>query len=561
MDTGADRITTLLTGELLFIVYTALLLTIPISWGLLKRYKRAVIRTMAKQSSQLEITQPIETTPAAPPESGLKISVLDPSNLPERPSLSTCQKILLRAPTKAALVYLLAGFGYAAIMTWGVLTSGQMAATPTRLSITMMLYGWPVVLATQFIAGTTRRRWLKPVLIYSGVYLLLSLLALALIPDAKLLDLLFLWVLINIPTTLIWWIVLNRRLRAVSPLVLTFLVLAVTGSLVLLELFFYNDFALALSVNLLIPLGLGVRGMIVVNILIGITVFCVIGWMVLRWVRWQYKRQMISEQIITLDALWLIFSITKGIELVFEGLIWALVPLVAFLIYKVLTVIGFRWLTRQHKLSDSPCLLLLRVFSLGWRSEQLFDAVSTHWRYLGKIHLIAGPDLATTTIEPHEFLDYVSGNLGNNFIDSAKKLETALTNSKVHPDHDGRYRVEEFFCYGDTWQMVLTRLQNACDVILMDLRGFTPQNAGCIFEINTLIDHLPLGQVIFTVDDTTNRDFLQTTIKSAWQKVANDSPNRLIEEPILTLFEYQSGKNLPLDHLLETLCEAASPKA
>jgi len=109
--------------------------------------------------------------------------------------------------------------------------------------------------------------------------------------------------------------------------------------------------------------------------------------------------------------------------------------------------------------------------------------------------------------------------------------------------------------------MVLTRLQNVCDVILMDLRGFTPQNAGCIFEINTLIDHLPLGQVIFTVDDTTNRDFLQTTIKSAWQKVANDSPNRLIEEPILRLFEYQSGKNLPLDHLLEILCEAASPKA
>ncbi len=558
MDTGADRITTLLTGELQFIVYTALLLTIPISWGLLKRYKRAVIRTMDKQSNQPEITLPIETTPIAPPKTGVKIRVLDPSNLPDHPSLSTCQKILLQAPTKSSLVYLLAGFGYAVIMTWGTLTSGQIAATPTRLSITIMLYGWPVVLATQFIIGTTLRRWLKPIIIYFGVYLSLSLLALAINPNAKLLDLLFLWVLINIPTTLIWWIVLNRRLRAVSPIVLIFMVLAITGSLVFLELFFYNEFALGLSVDLLIPLGFGVRGMMVVNIVIGLIVFCVIGWIVLRWVRWQYKRQMISEQIITLDALWLIFSITKGIELVFEGLVWALVPLVAFLFYKILTAIGFRWLTRQNQLPEPPCLLLLRVFSLGRRSEQLFDAVSTHWRYLGKIHLIAGPDLATTTIEPHEFLDYISGNLGHNFIDSPEKLETALTNSKHHPDNDGRYRVEEFFCYGDTWQMVLNRLQNTCDVILMDLRGFSPKNAGCIFEINTLIDHLPLDQVIFTVDDTTNRNFLQTVIKSAWEKVANDSPNRLVDDPILTLFEYQSGKNLPLDRMLENLCEAAA---
>jgi len=416
-----------------------------------------------------------------------------------------------------------------------------------------------VILGAQFIAGTTLQRRLKPLIIYWVVYIILILLAMVLNPEANFFNLLFVWGILNIQITLIWWIVLNRRLRAVSPLVLIFLILAVTGSLILLELFFYNEFALALSINILMPIGLDVSGMMIVNILIGLIVFCVIGWLVLRWVRWQYQKQMISEQIITLDALWLIYSVVTGISLVFGGVAWALVPLAAFLIYKILTVIGFRWLTRQHKLPETPCLLLLRVFSLGRRSEQLFDAVSTHWRYLGKIHLIAGPDLATTTIEPHEFLDYISGNLGHNFIDSAGKLETALGNSKNHPDDDGRYRVEEFFCYGDTWQMVLTRLQDTCDAVLMDLRGFTPQNAGCIFEINTLIDHLLLDQVIFTVDDTTNRDFLQTTIESAWQKVANDSPNRLLADPTLTLFEYQSEKNLPLDRLLETLCESADP--
>ena len=556
MDTMSERIVTLFTGELQLIVYTALLLTIPISWVLLKFYRRAVIRTMEKHANRSEITLPIEPTPHKLPETELKINILDPLSSSDHLSFSKYQKILLQAPGKASLVYLVAGLGYGAVMTWGTLVSGQMSARLITIFITLILFVWPVVLAVQFIAGTTSRRWLQPILIYVGVYLLLTLLAIIINPDAKLIELVALWGLINLPTSLFWWIVLNRRLRAVSPMVLVFMVLALTGSLILLEILLNNEQVQVLSAAILKPLGFGLRGIMVVNILIGLLTFGVIGWFVLRWIRWQYQRQMISDQIITLDSLWLIFSITKGVELVFDGLIWVFVPLMAFLVYKALTVLGFRWLSRQNQLPDSPCLLLLRVFSLGRRSEQLFRAVSTHWRYLGKIRLIAGPDLATTTIEPHEFLDYLSGNLGHNFIDRDEKLEKAIANSIDSPDRDGRYRVEEFFCYGDTWQKVLIRLQQTCDVVLMDLRGFSLQNAGCIFEINTLIDHLPLDRVIFTIDDTTDRNFLQTSIQTAWQNVANDSPNRNSPDPAITLFEFHGHENLPLDRFLKTLCQA-----
>ena len=556
MDTMSERIVTLFTGELQLIVYTALLLTIPISWVLLKFYRRAVIRTMEKHANRSEITLPIEPTPHKLPETELKINILDPLSSSDHLSFSKYQKILLQAPGKASLVYLVAGLGYGAVMTWGTLVSGQMSARLITIFITLILFVWPVVLAVQFIAGTTSRRWLQPILIYVGVYLLLTLLAIIINPDAKFIELVALWGLINLPTSLFWWIVLNRRLRAVSPMVLVFMVLALTGSLILLEILLNNEQVQVLSAAILKPLGFGLRGIMVVNILIGLLTFGVIGWFVLRWIRWQYQRQMISDQIITLDSLWLIFSITKGVELVFDGLIWVFVPLMAFLVYKALTVLGFRWLSRQNQLPDSPCLLLLRVFSLGRRSEQLFRAVSTHWRYLGKIRLIAGPDLATTTIEPHEFLDYLSGNLGHNFIDRDEKLEKAIVNSIDSPDRDGRYRVEEFFCYGDTWQKVLIRLQQTCDVVLMDLRGFSLQNAGCIFEINTLIDHLPLDRVIFTIDDTTDRNFLQTSIQTAWQNLANDSPNRNSPDPAITLFEFHGHENLPLDRFLKTLCQA-----
>ena len=558
MDIGSDRIVTLLTGELQLIVYSALLLTIPISWVLLKLYRRAVIHTMEKHANRSEVTLPIEPTPHTPPETELRINILDPSKSTDQHSLSKYQEILLKSPAKASIVYLVAALGYAAVMTFGTLISGQISATLITILITFMLFIWPVVLAVQFLAGTTFRSWLKPLLSYVGVYLMLSLLAIILNPDARFIELVALWGLINLPTSLFWLIVLNRRLRAVSPMVLVFMVLALTGSLILLEILLNNELVQGFSAAFLKPLGFGLSGIMVVNVLIGLLTFGVIGWFVLRWIRWQYQRQMISDQTITLDSLWLIFSITKGVELVFEGLIWVFVPLLAFLVYKAFTVLGFRWLARQNRFPHNPCLLLLRVFSLGQRSEQLFRAVSTHWRYLGKIRLIAGPDLATTTIEPHEFLDYVSRNLGHNFIDRDEKLEKSIANSIDSPDRDGRYRVEEFFCYGDTWQKVLIRLQQTCDVVLMDLRGFSLQNAGCIFEINTLIDHLPLDRVIFTIDDTTDRNFLKTTIQSAWQNGSNDSPNRKSHDPILTLFEFHDQRDLPLDRLLKSLCQAAS---
>jgi hypothetical protein len=143
---------------------------------------------------------------------------------------------------------------------------------------------------------------------------------------------------------------------------------------------------------------------------------------------------------------------------------------------------------------------LLRVFSLGRRSERLFDALATHWRHVGNIRLIAGPDLATTTVEPHEFLGFLSGRLARRFIDGPETLDLRLSETDLEPDPDGRFRVSDYFCYDDTWLTVLSRLADESDAVLMDLRGFTPQNRGVTHEINVLVDDVQLGQVVFVTD-------------------------------------------------------------
>lgn len=145
---------------------------------------------------------------------------------------------------------------------------------------------------------------------------------------------------------------------------------------------------------------------------------------------------------------------------------------------------GFALLRRRAANgTTAPMLLLLRVFALGSRSERFFDAFSKWWRRSGSISLIAGPDLITTVVEPHEFLDFVSGRLSRQFVQSEADLEQRLADLDRQPDPDGLYRVNEFFCHADTWQVTMRRLAKESDAVLMDLRSFSSKNRGSLYEL------------------------------------------------------------------------------
>jgi hypothetical protein len=200
----------------------------------------------------------------------------------------------------------------------------------------------------------------------------------------------------------------------------------------------------------------------------------------------------------------------------------------------------------------------LRVFSLGKRSEQLYSLIARAWRYVGDIRFITGPDLATSTVEPHNFLDYISGRLRHRFIDSAEALEQRIANLDVLPGLDGRYRIHDFFCYDDTWKMVLSRLARDSNVILMDLRKFSRTNAGCVFEINELVDEVPLKRVVFVIDKTTDEAFLRASIEDAWKRLSSNSPNRGTCTEV-HLFHYDENRSGEFHRLLYALSVAGTP--
>ena len=92
--------------------------------------------------------------------------------------------------------------------------------------------------------------------------------------------------------------------------------------------------------------------------------------------------------------------------------------------------------TRVRAQAPEPGLLLLRVFALGARSERLFDAFGKRWLRIGNIDMIAGPDLATTAVEPHEFLDFVGGRLSRAFVHDEADLARRHAARALGPDPD-----------------------------------------------------------------------------------------------------------------------------
>jgi hypothetical protein len=560
MGNWTDSITTFLTGGYYAVLIIALITTPLISWGLLQLYRRAVIKTMQSHATREKATEGSheERRTVSPPKYQITLRLRDHLEIPERIAREQiCQKTLLRSPWKTTLVYALAGIGFALVFSLGYMISGDISFLPLRTFTLVLVFGWPVLLMMQITIGTTRRNKVLPIIIYFGALVFLSLLLLVTSPTSIIGGPILLWFSINALPTIAWIVVLNRRIRAVGALVLTFIVFAITGALVMFLAIGNIDVLLDLLSTIFVMLGASSLLLTLFTIGFGLVIFGILGWLILHFVRIQYERRNISDQSLLLDSLWLLFMTIYAVSLIFEGIAWVFVGPLAFLVYKFMVILGYKWITKQtDKLPKT--LLLLRVFSLGKRSEQLFDAVSTHWRYLGNIQLISGPDLATTTIEPHEFLDFVSGRLSRHFIDSQVTLNMATSKGDEEPDRDGRYRVREFFCYDDTWKMVLTHLAKTSGSVLMDLRGFSPQNAGCIFEINELIRVVPLNQLVFVIDSTTNTDFLTSTIKDSWQGITPKSPNYALSNPILRLFRYDDKKHLALTRLLETLCEATN---
>src|SRR5215208_1467649 len=554
-----DPGTVALTGEPAAILLLAAILAWPISIGLLRLYRRAVLTSMDASANQRGV-EPVAPETSTSSNRSAQITSGPPIDRVSSVTAGAAENLnstLLRTPWRPAALYAVAGFCYALVMAAASLASWKTGFLPIRFLVLLWIYAWPVVLAVNLVAASTRRAKLLTAVCYFFVLAILG--ATAALRSSMFVfgSIVVLWGIINLPATVLLWAFLNRRVRAVGPLVLTFMVLALLGSDLALAVAARDEGPLRSIAYLGSVLGLGAVGMFIGLIVLGFAAFGLVGWLALRWIGARYEHKKLSDQSVTLDSMWLLYGVAQSIPLVFGGAVWILSGLVAFAAYKLVSWVGFSLLRRDTGPENSPKLLLLRVFSLGKRSERLFDALAKHWRHVGSMRLIAGPDLATTTIEPHEFLDFLNGKLARRFIDGPDALNQRISEMDLKPDGDGRFRVSDFFCHEDTWQMTLTRLVADSDAVLMDLRGFSQENHGVVYEIEELISVVPLERVVFVIDQTTDEKFLRQTVEGSWDRMSPTSPNQSSTPERLQLFRFTGSHGGEFQHLLAALGNAA----
>jgi hypothetical protein len=496
----------------------AIVMTIPVSVVLLAWYRRSVSRNMRGRSEWTSGTSgaPIHganvSTQDGPPPAGLSAKAAPADGAVASTALE------VRSRRRIAVVYASGGGIAAAVLTAVFFASGVEGAA-LRVFVVWYAFCWPVVPALAALLAVSRRRAVLMFGLYvaAGIavtwaWSLVNKLALgraAIVPSENVVSFLkFLVVEAWLPYLIIL-VTTNRRLRSVSPL-------ALAGLLV----FSYSSLAVYFTTVALIDSGspgrslIGLAGAHIVSVLFliaALPVGLVCWWGLVRLGR-GYERKSFSDVQLVVDSWWLI-AVFNVVVLAASDLGWlALVGLLAWIAYRGSVEILLRaWHIPPH-LEHAPRLLLLRVFGFQRRTEKLFDGVAQRWRFRGTATLIVGTDLLSRLVDPGDIVRFVGGRLRQQFVQSAGDLDEQLRVVDRARDPDGRFRVNKFFCFDDTWRPTLQALVRSSDVVLVDVRGFSEQNRGVQFELQQLVEHALLDKTVFVVDESTDSRLLEASL-------------------------------------------------
>jgi hypothetical protein len=72
----------------------------------------------------------------------------------------------------------------------------------------------------------------------------------------------------------------------------------------------------------------------------------------------------------------------------------------------------------------------------------------------------------------------------------------------------------------------LEALLASCDGVLMDLRSFSRDNAGCIFELEQIVSKMSLDRIVLVCDSSTDLRLLGSTLDRGWEKAMHDGCSR-----------------------------------
>ena len=376
------------------------------------------------------------------------------------------QRLMYRAAGAQAL----AGFVFAVVATLLLLTMSGMEFFPIRVAVVVWSFAWPTVIVLCLLVGPDRRAQTLIMCWYLGGLLLLCTIAqLAGTPGLTVgyvtvpgfFQPMLLWAINAVPS-LFLLLFLNRTIRTIGPLVLVFVFIVLIGSHIALTIMTFEpvrDSVLTIAV----ASGFGGHAVFWSVVSIGMLATAWPAWRGVAFLRDRYAAKRSSEFMITVGAIWLLQSLMLGISLSREqgalGAAAAVVPLAA---WRLTLFAGLRPMVAAARSRPASRLLLLRVFGFGRRSRRLLDLLGSRWRLVGSIDLIAAPDLASRTVEPATFIEFIRGHLARLFIRSPDhQHQRLLPSTGARIPTRARFRVNQLFCSDDMWKDAVIRLMGS----------------------------------------------------------------------------------------------------
>jgi hypothetical protein len=192
-----------------------------------------------------------------------------------------------------------------------------------------------------------------------------------------------------------------------------------------------------------------------------------------------------------------------------------------------------RW--QRRKAIPGQRLVLLRVFGSPHKAIGLLELLKDTWLLFGTVDLIVGTDVAAMTVGPVMLEAYLRRRMEAVYLKSTEEVDQRLAGLDRRLQLDGRYPINELYCFANAWQDSVARLVPASDVVLMDLRGFSQSHLGCIFELNQILNLVPLQRIVLLADTSTTAEALQETLQRAWQNVRREAPSAGNPDPVVNL--------------------------
>ncbi len=143
-------------------------------------------------------------------------------------------------------------------------------------------------------------------------------------------------------------------------------------------------------------------------------------------------------------------------------------------------------------------------------------------RYLGFGIFGAIADLQT--LDAPEIAAFMTGQMGDLFIETPKDLQASLRESRKLMA-DGLYPILDYYCRDNSWRPTVVVLMAMARRVYLDLRGFSKANMGVRYEIDELAARVSGSAITVIYDESTDIELGRKLVKQAWaQRGSVDNP-------------------------------------